>query len=925
MDNFDHQEIQSSKRIKIVRLNDFLKEKETLIPDQSTTLVDENGKSFNINFSDSCERARLINLIKIEREIKQNSFDKTFIEIPTSIKQPRFHLVVKNMKESFERRIQDFLKTKLNYNSTNQFDMIVSVKKNDVDVHYVRFPQIVCKSYDDLSVIVDEFASLFAIEVDQYIYEIGMPLPISEIIWSKSNLTSIEELFVNSDGTEQFMLIAADKKIRETQSASFLPNYVIPVFEMMYKNTKVTVLRKGRSENIWLIKCGSDTLNGTNGIAVCQQGMAHFKEWFGAISWQNTKQKLNYQCWGCPEKKWNSIGHLVYNEMNQQINVKKTRSRKDETEDELNFIFNVVKLNDQGIIVVEQPINNTINQLNPLNPLIESQLLTWKKLNENTQFNKRGRTDNTYEYDLKGNSCVIDGEQHSDNQSKFLVSWIKNTGRIRFKCLSGDCGNYSKWVNIGFIHLDQTMTRITKEILNTTPTPTTTATTENSYDTDTPFDYLLLVKLAITTPVKAFEYINKYCAKVHSNLSIWCRTNHKLEWKPTTSESLEKTYSGALTPEGKNIFRAWGLWPYMRLANEVTFIPQKINDPKIINIYRGFSVKPSNLPKEELQSIIQPWENHIFEIIANGDVVLGNYIINFFARIFQKPWEKGIISLVIKSEHGAGKNVIFNSMSKIFDRYYLLLRNVDSAFSKFTGRFEKAILVVFDEAKCQNKQAISSIKSFIAAPKVEIEKKFLDPDFVDNFTNFVFLSNEDWVLDIESTERRFILVEANNKYAGKQDRETKRYMDSIKDVPPENLLQYFLERDLSNFDVVCDAPLTDYTIDQKIKSLRSASDRWLYQLLSEPKNQPQSQWFDNRILTNTVKYHFSEWSRSCDGQSEKSTLQLWKQLEKYKITKIHTFKNGNQGYYLNFPDLETLQKTFAFVCFKLKNHKMLFP
>jgi hypothetical protein len=148
---------------------------------------------------------------------------------------------------------------------------------------------------------------------------------------------------------------------------------------------------------------------------------------------------------------------------------------------------------------------------------------------------------------------------------------------------------------------------------------------------------------------------------------------------------------------------------------------------------------------------------------------------------------------------------------------------------------------------------------------------------------------------------------------------------AIRFVPPENLLQYLLERDLSTFDLVCDAPSTDASIDQKVKSLSESADRWLYQLLSEPKNQPQHSWFGQQITASLVKTAYIDYVHNEDNVGGKPNAFIWKKLHKFDIIKTHTTKNSNQGYYVTFPDVITLQKKFALVCFKLKNHRLVFP
>lgn len=656
--------------------------------------------------------------------------------------------------------------------------------------------------------------------------------------------------------------------------------------------------------------------------------MAHFSEWSAALSWQNSKCKLNYQCWGCgdmKEKKWNSIGNLFLGPDNT-VTIKKPNGETEIVN------LNSVEQQEEEVSIEKQSTDERNNETSGeiLNPLVANELTKWGYLNERTKFIKKGRSENALVYYLTCKKCVIDHSAHDENGSKFLVSWFKKSGSTKIKCLSKSCDNYNNWVIVGFVHLtnDQKSLIKSEHILSHAHNETqNNEVTINDFNTGSLFDvkYLLRLAKAKETKEEALHYINKYFAVVRKGKRFFCRDDDKLEWTLTSIDAIEKAYQAIRTPDDKCIFSVWKKWPEIRFVANVVFSPLPILDPEILNTYVGFAVKPTKLNHDDLKHAVAPWVNHIMDVIANGDVVLGNYIINFLARIIQFPWDKGIVSLIIKSEHGAGKNVVFTPIEKILGDYFLTLRNVESSFSQFTGRFEKALLCVFDEAKCYNKAAIASIKSFIASPKCDIEKKFENSNYTDNYTNFVFLSNEDWILDIESTERRFIVIESNNKFVGRRDLETKIYMDAIRHLSPNILLQYLLERDLSNFDLVIDAPDTEASIDQKIKSLNDSVDRWLHFILSEPKNQPQNSWFSNQIDAKSVKNEYHHYLHNEDKVGGKPNSSLWKRLERFGIQHKHTTKNYQQGYFVAFPDFLTLQKKFAMVCFKIKNYKYVFP
>lgn len=139
----------------------------------------------------------------------------------------------------------------------------------------------------------------------------------------------------------------------------------------------------------------------------------------------------------------------------------------------------------------------------------------------------------------------------------------------------------------------------------------------------------------------------------------------------------------------------------------------------------------------------------------------------------------------------------------------------------------------------------------------------------------------------------------------------------------QNESQYLLERDLTNFDLVVNIPETDASIDQKVKSLSDSVDRFIT-FYHKTKINHNILGFPNQVDAKLVKLEYQTYVRNDDRDGGKPVAFLWKRLERFDMIKTHTYKGRQQGYYVTFPNLITLQKKFAFVCFKLKNHEIVF-
>jgi hypothetical protein len=90
------------------------------------------------------------------------------------------------------------------------------------------------------------------------------------------------------------------------------------------------------------------------------------------------------------------------------------------------------------------------------------------------------------------------------------------------------------------------------------------------------------------------------------------------------------------------------------------------------------------------------------------------------------------------------------------------------------------------------------LKSYITQQWQKYEKKGKDAVMMDDFTNYVFFSNGDWVVRVEKTDRRYFVQRAKTVF----EKEYYRTLaDLIKEpATAEQFYSYLMYRDLSDFD-----------------------------------------------------------------------------------------------------------------------------
>ena len=134
----------------------------------------------------------------------------------------------------------------------------------------------------------------------------------------------------------------------------------------------------------------------------------------------------------------------------------------------------------------------------------------------------------------------------------------------------------------------------------------------------------------------------------------------------------------------------------------------------------------------------------------------------------------------------------------------------------------KASLLTFlDEATFSgDKKQASKLKALITEATKRFEQKFVNAIFLSNLSNYFMASNYDHIVHVEHDDRRYWCFEADNKYTGKQNAESKAYFDRLASCPPEAFAKFLYERDISQFNP-CAYPSTDYLLEQKLLNFDS--------------------------------------------------------------------------------------------------------
>lgn len=265
---------------------------------------------------------------------------------------------------------------------------------------------------------------------------------------------------------------------------------------------------------------------------------------------------------------------------------------------------------------------------------------------------------------------------------------------------------------------------------------------------------------------------------------------------------LNKIIIGHLFRDNK--MKKYSLWDLF-IDNQLHFTVKAIKfysqDPQVFNYFRGYDYKQLD---EVKQNIIEPFLNHIHDVIANGNEDIYKYILVWIASILQKPNFKTETALVILGSQGTGKNVFTNVICKLMARYANEnVTNIESIVGRFNAVLENKKLLVLNELQSidVNKYLNSdALKSVITDKKTNINQKNEPERLCENVANFIMVSNNNVPIKIESTDRRYMVTKTSDKHRADYE-----YFDNLCDsfTPEfyENLFTFFMKLDISKVNL----------------------------------------------------------------------------------------------------------------------------
>lgn len=324
---------------------------------------------------------------------------------------------------------------------------------------------------------------------------------------------------------------------------------------------------------------------------------------------------------------------------------------------------------------------------------------------------------------------------------------------------------------------------------------------------------------------------------------------------------------------GKNVPVA-KLWLKNKLCktyDSFQFVPKRTDVQRgIYNMFHGFSVQVTHAKELDFPpSVVQPFLDHIFNVWCRKDHALCTYVLSWFAHVYQKPWQKTQVAIVLRGSKGSGKGVVMEFMKKIFGgQTYWHINKLDDVTGNFTAP-KRATCVLGFADECffgGDPSQTSALKTTITEDNVTVNVKNIPQFEIRNVINLVVATNDARSVPAGVGPRRLLCLETSEKYAGAETVASEKYYRTLRAVPIEAVASFLAKRDIGTFSTFR-LILTEELVRQQLHSM-PAMNRWWADCLEEgdtwgggakwPANALQVPFleadYDRWLQKNSVKY-----------------------------------------------------------------------
>ena len=302
-----------------------------------------------------------------------------------------------------------------------------------------------------------------------------------------------------------------------------------------------------------------------------------------------------------------------------------------------------------------------------------------------------------------------------------------------------------------------------------------------------------------------------------------------------------------------------------------------------LNLFTGYCVEPVKLPQTEALSRLL---DMIEKSLCGGDSDAKEWLLDYLGHLIQKPWQKPTVVPVIIGLQGTGKGLLFDMiMRRILGALFTSVKTAKDLTAQFNDELANKLLTMIDEATWRGNHVEDGVlKNLTGSNVMKVEIKYGPKYEVDNFSRYVITSNNSEAVAIESSNRRYYVIECSSEFAGDTSYFNPIWDDVRDGTLVEEFLNFLMERDIEAWDY---AKIPEGNTRGKVaKAATGGAIFEFWKELFEGDYEPTSiepLWVEGKYLRQVVAYQEFLYFMRARNRHERSisAVKFWRETKKF--------------------------------------------
>jgi len=311
-----------------------------------------------------------------------------------------------------------------------------------------------------------------------------------------------------------------------------------------------------------------------------------------------------------------------------------------------------------------------------------------------------------------------------------------------------------------------------------------------------------------------------------------------------------------------------------------------------VNLWQGWGVEPA-------EGNWEMFNNHILNVICDGNEELHTFVLDWCADLIQDPMEPKGTAIVLHGKEGTGKGTFCTMLGNIIgQKHYKHVTNEKHLTGNFNYHLMDGLLIFADEVVYGGDRRVAGLlKSLVTEKELICERKGIDSFMYENRARLCVASNEDWFIPAGPESRRWLVLDVSDKHANDQHYFKLMYKQMLEEGGCAAMMQDLMDRKItSNLSKAIE---TEALEAQRAiyRSTGDAVDIWLDECVGKRNlgvidDQGQGDWPDDADRIGLFKA-FNDWAKDKKIRT-KGNAHFYRKLEGYGFVK-HRPRNKESG------------------------------